>query len=102
VAAGKTLLRPTISALLIGATILGLINVYGDNRDVVQQAERVACGSEPCSTNMTRVERNPISQNFTFQTQPVQKAQRGRSVDVTCRRTAWLLGDYVCRVETAP
>jgi Tfp pilus assembly protein PilV len=100
VAAAKTLLRPIISVVLIGATLLGLINVYGDNRDVVQQAERVACGSEQCSTNMTRMERNPISQNFTFQTHP--KGQRAAAVDVTCQRTAWLFGDYVCRIETAP
>ena len=99
-AAAKTLLRPIVSTVLIGATLLGLINVYGDNRDVVQQAERVACGSESCSVNMTRMERNPISQNFTFQTR--QKGQRAAAIDVTCQRTAWLLGDYVCRVETVP
>ena len=101
-AAAKTLLRPGLSIVLIGATVLGLINVYGDNRDVVKQAERVACGSERCSVNMTRMERNPISQNFSFQTQPLQKGQRGSAVDVTCQRTAWLLGEYVCRTETAP
>jgi hypothetical protein len=102
VAAAKTLVRPVISIVLVGATLLGLINVYGDNADVVKQAERVACGSEQCSANMTRMERNPISQNFSFQTQPVGKGQRTRAVDITCQRTAWLLGDYVCRTETAP
>ncbi|MBN1608055.1 MAG: hypothetical protein JW940_15580 [Polyangiaceae bacterium] len=99
-AAAKTLLRPIISTVLIGATVLGLINVYGDNRDVVKQAEYVACGAEHCSANMTRMERNPISQSFTFQAQ--QKGRRSSAVDVTCQRTAWLLGDYVCRVETTP
>jgi hypothetical protein len=99
VAAAKTLLRPIISVLLLGATALGLINVYGDNRDVIRQAEGVACGSEPCSVNMTRMERNPIGQDFTFQTQ--QKGRRSAAIDVTCQRTAWLLGDYVCRAETA-
>jgi hypothetical protein len=101
VAAGKTLARPIITILLVGATVLGLINVYGDNRDVVKQAERLACGSEHCSVNMTRMERNPISQNFSFQTQLLQTGQRAKSVDVSCHRTAWLLGDYVCQTEPA-
>jgi len=101
VAAAKTLARPVITVVLLGATALGLINVYGDNRDVVKQAERVACGSEQCSANMTRMERNPISQNFSFQTK-LRKAQSSKSVDVSCRRTAWLFGDYVCQVDSGP
>ena len=98
----KRVLRSTFSALLIGATILGLVNVYGDNSDVKRLAERTACGNEDCSVTMTQMELNPFSQSFTLQTQVRNKRQPAQTVHVKCRRSAWLLGDYSCSTDAAP
>jgi hypothetical protein len=98
----KRILRSGFSVVLIVATILGLINVYGDNSETKLLAERTACGDDNCATAMTRMERNPISQSFTFQTGVKQPNQGARTVEVTCRRSAWLLGDYECAIDEQP
>lgn len=98
----KRILRSGFSVLLVVATILGLINVYGDNSEAKLLAERTACGDQDCAVTMTRMERNPISQSFTFQTQLKRGNQAARTVEVTCHRGAWLLGDYECAVDARP
>jgi hypothetical protein len=83
---------------LLGATALGLYNVYSDNADVKALAERAACSNRPCTSNFTRESRSPISQSFTVQTRLVEKGKvdRSASVDVECKREYLLLGSYTC------
>jgi hypothetical protein len=98
VAAPKHLLRPVISALVIGASVLGLINVYEDNAAVRTDAHRIACPSaaeeaqpraEP-SCSLVRESRTPFGQSFLIQSP-------GGSVDVSCSRAWVLLGAWSCQ-----
>ena len=89
----KRLVRPLISVLILGATALGLYNVYGDNTEVVSMAKQAACGDEPkCSADMRSQGRHAFAQTFTFQTN--LKGQS--SVDVACTRSLYLIGAYTC------
>jgi hypothetical protein len=86
--------RPVILLLCIGVSTLGLINVYGDNKDVVAMAEKIACAERPqCTARMTRMSRTPIGQSFTFQVDVKPVA----TVDVDCNRSAYLLGAWSCQ-----
>ena len=38
---GKSAVRTVISVTLVVLTVLGLINVYGDNADVIKLAEQI-------------------------------------------------------------
>jgi len=42
------------------------------------------------------MERNPFTQSFTFQTKLEQQAGAGQTVDVSCQRAYFLLGEYSC------
>jgi hypothetical protein len=92
------LLRTVTSFLLLGGTALGLYNVYGDNQDVKDLAQREACGHRPCHASVTRESRSPISQSFTYQVHLVEKGKvdRSASVDVECQRSLVLIGGYSC------
>jgi hypothetical protein len=92
------LTRGVIMAVCLGATALGLANTYGDNADVVKQAERVACGGDNCSFQKLREERSVLAQKFTFQVQLTEKGKAGKnaSADVECKRAYVLLGAYAC------
>jgi hypothetical protein len=88
------IVRPLVLALCIGVTVLGLINVYGDNAQVVAMAEKTACGDRAqCTGRMTRMSRTPIGNSFTFQVDVKPPA----TVDVDCNRSAYLLGDWSCK-----
>ena len=91
-------MRNAISLTLLGATALGLFNVYADNSQVKALAERSACADRPCTSNFTRESRTPIAQSFTVQTRLVQKGKtdRSASVDVECKREYLLIGGYTC------
>lgn len=91
-AEARRIIRPIFSILVIGATALGLLNVLGDNSEVITEAHNVACGDQTCKAQMTRLSRNPFWQEFTFATNI--KAQN--TVSVTCHRTYYLLGPYQC------
>lgn len=97
----RSIVRPLVFALCIGVTIAGLLNVYGDNQEVVAKAETAACGGEACAVTMTRLERSAISQTFTFQTRLIEKGRSadGATVDVVCKRAFWLVGEYACTVQ---
>ena len=79
-----------LSALFLLATLLALYNVYGDNAELQERAERLACGAR--CVRLLRAQRTPIEQSFTFQT----SVQPARTLDVRCRRALLLLGDYAC------
>lgn len=87
----KALIRPTVSLLLIGLSILGLLNVYGDNSEVEALARKSAC--ESCESDelaLTMLSRTPLSQTFHF-----HRAQSGTTV-VECSRNAVFFGEYAC------
>ena len=100
----RSLFRTTFALLCIAVTVLGLINVYGDNSAVLSLAQKTACGKEGCSYTTLRQERSAITQSFTFQTKLSQKGSRDKtwSVDVECKREYVLIGDYRCNALNSP
>lgn len=83
------LLRPSLSLLLIVLSVLGLLNVYSDNSDVVRMAGKLACDS--CEPRLVQSGRSPITQTMTFQTGPTAL------VTVECQRQLIFIGDYTCQ-----
>ncbi|MEZ4223944.1 MAG: hypothetical protein R3B13_23540 [Polyangiaceae bacterium] len=103
-AEAKRILRPLISVVLIGASVLGLLNVYGDNAEVVRQAERLACDEKSdCTARMTRVDRSPFAQTFGFALSYELTTKSGparpRERSVRCARAFVLLGEYRCELS---
>ena len=88
------MIRTLISVVLLVATVLGLVNVYGDDTETQQAAQRLVCGDKPC-VRLIRAERTPIARNFTFQTQ----VNPPRTHAVECRRSLLLVGEYECQAE---
>jgi hypothetical protein len=83
--------------LCIAVSVAGAYNVFSDNAEVKAQAEKVACKDRPCTEKkggaavMTRLERSPFAQTFTFATPP-----NGNEVAVRCQRSAVFVGPYRC------
>ena len=84
----KQVLRSAFSLLLIVLSVLGLINVYSDNTEVVALGARSAC--DACDATLVQSGRSPVSQSFTFQTGP------GKLVLVECKREFYFFGGYTC------
>ena len=82
--------RPIISFLLVVLSVLGLMNVYGDNSDVENDARLVACPD--CESTLTQVARTPIGQTFHLQTDK-------ELVVVECARAGIFFGDYSCKKQ---
>ncbi len=96
----RQLIRPVISVLLLGLTVLGLVNVYGDHSEVESLAKSVACGGSECPTQLTRVDRNPLAHNYDLVTKPKSaKSAPSVTVSVSCRRAYILLGEWSCTKE---
>ena len=97
------IVRGVVMALCIGVTVAGLINVYGDNSEVVAKGQSVACGSPNCAVRVIAMERNPFTQSFTFQTKLEQhpNANQQSTVDVRCQRAYFLVGEYACSKKGA-
>lgn len=95
----KRLIRPLITIVLLGATGLGLYNVFSDNTEVRKLAESTACGAPDCSVALTREAKNPIAQTFTFQTDMRQAGQKQPTVEVSCHRALYLVGEYSCEAK---
>jgi hypothetical protein len=83
-----------LTIVCIAVTACGLYNVYGDNKDVVADAQKTACGDQgdACGAQIGTFTRTPWSQTFSVHTPK-------RDVTVTCKRAAYLVGSYKC---TAP
>jgi hypothetical protein len=90
------IVRPFVSVILLAVTALGLINVYGDNQDVKQRAQLVACGGKECSTQLTRLERTPLAQTFDLVAEPRGTNKGRQTVTIRCARSMILLGDWEC------
>lgn len=97
--AAKQLVRPVFSILLLTVTVLGLVNVYGDNSDVKNQAQLVACGGKECPTQLTRLERNPLAQTFDIVAEPKGTRKGSVTTTVKCARTKILIGEWECHVQ---
>ena len=81
-----------VFALCVLVSVGSLINVAGDNTDVLSAAGAVACGGDPCAATATRAQRTPLAQTFDFATKKGTKT-------VVCARAFVLLGDYACKPE---
>ena len=91
-------IRPIVSLGLIILSVLGLMNVYGDNTEVEADARHTACppptdGTRPCEATLRQVARTPLSQSFHFVTDDA------KTVVVECSRAVIFLGDYSCEQE---
>lgn len=95
----KQLVRPLTTVVLLAITVLGLVNVYGDNSTVKALAERVACGDKECPTQLTRLERNPISQTYDIVAEPKGSKKGSITVTVKCSRKNLLIGDWECLAQ---
>jgi hypothetical protein len=95
-AEAKNVIRPLVTILCLGVTILGFYNVFGDNAEARSMAELTACGKPSCSVRLLENARNPIGQTFEFQ---VGETARSR---VSCHRAFYLLGDWKCEREGGP
>lgn len=92
------LLRSVFALILLVATALGLMNTFSDNSEVMKLAEREACQQKKCNAQQTRMMRGPIGQEYTFQVEILEPAKSAQhSVDVNCRRSYYLIGEYECK-----
>jgi hypothetical protein len=82
--------------LAVIVTLSTVMNVFGDNSDVIRMAESQVCQNKAkCSYAKTSVARTPIGQYVSF--------SDGKStLEVTCRRAAIAFGDYSCSAAKAP
>jgi hypothetical protein len=82
-----------VFALCVVITLATLVNVFGDNAGVIEKAEKAVCWNvDACELTKTAMVRTPLGQTFTF-------VGGGRSVQVTCRRAAIIVGEYSCAVD---
>ncbi len=92
----KNTVRPVLTVALLGLTVLGLVNVYGDNREVQAQAATIACGGHECSTQLTRLDRSPIAQTYDFVAAPEGAKRPSRTVTVRCQPQYLMVGRWIC------
>lgn len=97
--AAKQLVRPLITVSLLAVTVLGLVNVYGDNAEVLLLAKRTACDGQECPTQLTRLERNPLGQTFDIVAEPKGARRRTVTTTVKCARTRVLIGEWECHAQ---
>ncbi len=83
--------RPIVWLVVMVLSVLGMINVYGDNEMVQSSAQESACPG--CKATMTRLERTPFAQTFRFQ------LATSEEVIVSCTREAIFFGDYACEKQ---
>jgi hypothetical protein len=92
----RRIVRPIISILLVSASVLGLINVYGDNADVLTQAKLLACGGAECPTQLTQIERSPFAQTFHLVAEENAKKRLSVTHVIKCQREQVLFGSWHC------
>ena len=91
--------RFIVLAVCLGATAIGLNNVYGDNTEVIADAKRTACAGADCSADLLQQSRSAISQSFSLQVSAKQSGKsRTATADVECRREYFLIGAYSCKL----
>lgn len=88
----RSTVRILFSALLLVLSVLGFINVFGDNAAVVVMAREAACGGTDCQVQRTEASRNPLWQSFDFEL----GGKHAGSVSVECHRDFYFAGAYHC------
>ena len=85
------MLRLLILAVFVAVAALAVYSFYDDNQVVAAEARRVACAGHPgpCAPRLTRLERTPLRQTFSFRLGTLD-------VEVTCRHSMGLVGAYGC------
>ncbi len=86
--------RVVIPFVLLGLTVLGLINTYGDATEVQKLAAETACGGEMCPVRLTEFSRNAFSHEYVYAV-----GKQGTSTAVKCKRELIFVGDYRCEKQ---
>ena len=89
----RVIVRFIVFAIVIGVTALGMLNVFGDNSAVKQQATEMVCGKPGCEAHVVKEQRTPFSQSYGFQ----ESRQSQRLIEIKCARQFVLLGAYECQ-----
>ena len=92
----RVIVRFIVFAIVIGVTALGMLNVFGDNSAVKQQATEMVCGKPGCEAHVVKEQRTPFSQSYAFQA----SRQSHDLIEIECTRKFVLLGDYACENMT--
>jgi hypothetical protein len=95
----KTSMFPRLALLLLFLVVLGasVRNVFVDAGVVEAEARAEACrGRGPrCSPALTRLLRTPLFQDLRF-------LSAGDTIEVRCRRSLYLVGNYACWRRAPP
>ena len=84
-----------LSFVIIAVVIAGVVNVYADAGPIERAARQVACDahrSAACRLRLGRVARSPLFHDLQF-------TDGGRTVDVRCHRSLYLVGDFTCALH---
>lgn len=84
----KSYLRLFLAIACIVVSLAAMINVFGDNDEVLAKAKEIACAPK-AACDLARMDRSPFAQTFDFRTTP-------GSVTVKCTRGAIFFGEYAC------
>jgi hypothetical protein len=92
-----TLLQWLFTLCVLAVIACGFRNLLGDNYEIMQRAEALACSEEPpgCAMEGMLHARSFYAQTFDYTT------HRHRSVRVECLRELILIGDYACTAHPA-
>jgi hypothetical protein len=85
--AAKSYARLALACACIVVSLAAMINVFGDNADVLTRARALGCQKASC--DLARVDRTPFAQTYDF------RSTTGL-VTVRCARGAIFFGEYVC------
>ncbi len=95
----RAITRLILFALVIGVTVLGMLNVFGDNSAVKQQATEIVCGKPGCEAHLVKEQRTPFSHSYGFQA----SRQSHDLIEIECARKFVFVGAYQCEnVTPAP
>lgn len=82
------------AAALLGFAYLGWSMLH-DDHTLLERAAELACRGRVCDAMLKKKHRDLFRWTFTFATYGDQNL----SVDVTCARGLWVVGDYRCDVS---
>jgi hypothetical protein len=92
----KSYARLFLAIACIVVSLAAMINVFGDNDEVLAKAKDTACPPHVSGSNgmrvacdLARMDRSPFAQTFDFRSTP-------GPVTVRCTRGAIFFGDYGC------
>ena len=94
----RVIVRILVFALVIGVTVLGMLNVFGDNSAVKQRATEIVCGKPGCEAHLVKEQRTPFFHTYGFQA----SSQSQRLIEIECARKLWLVGEYQCENVSPP